>query len=70
MDTLVSCTLSAGTVLAFGPGESVAAGECRDRNEHYARDTAGKYPQIYLYRPFNTQTTLIHCSADSAHPLK
>jgi hypothetical protein len=70
MDTLVSCTLSAGTVLAFGPGEAVAAGECRDPHEHYARDTAGKYPQIYLYRPFNTQTASIHCSADSPHPLK
>jgi hypothetical protein len=26
--------------------------------------------KIYLYRPFNTQTALIHCSADSPRPLE
>ena len=61
MDTMVKCTLEVGTILAYGAGEAVKAGECADHAEHYAKDTLGKWMQIYLHKPFANQTAKIVC---------
>lgn len=73
MDTMVTCTLDAGTILAIGPGEAVDKGKCQDPNEHYLKDTAQKWYQIALFESYKGQGGKIHCgdaSKDKANPLK